>query len=142
MTKSWGPAHAPRWRSDTVLVVTTIDELRTHFTNPNAWRLWSSASLSLVECMHRRRSLSSRTVEPLTSLKNRVLERRRPRSRKAPLPTSPPASLTVIVLGFQTVSDPQITEGNCATADVERKWRCLYRIGEAILYINLLRAST
>jgi hypothetical protein len=92
--------------------------------------------------MHKCRFSSSNAFEPLTSLGNRVPERRRPKSRKAPLPTSPPASLTVIVLGCQTVSDPQITEGKRANADTDRRWRCRYNIGEAIQYMNLLRTST
>lgn len=115
----------------------------THSTKSSAWRLWSSASPSLVECRRKRRSSSSSlVVKFVTSLGNRVLERRRHKPRKAPLPTSAPAKSTVMVLGLPTVSDPQITGGKSASADMEEKEGCLYRIGAAMLYINLLRTST
>src|SRR6266403_905659 len=104
---------------------------KTHSTNSKASRLLSSVAPSFVECKHKRRSSSSSLVAKLvpTSLGNRVVERRRNKSRNAPLPTSAPAKFAVMVRGLQTVSEPQIPVGKRAMADMDGKWGCLYRIG-------------
>ena len=47
-----------------------------------------------------------------------------------------------MVLGFHIVSDPQITEGKRIIENMDGKYRCLYKIGEAVSYINLFKTST
>lgn len=87
--------------------------LRVNFTNSSVWRLWSSAS---------NRPLSACTGVDLIWLSLRHLSETESSGGNAQVTKGTPFLFPCQLNGgFQTVSDPQITEGKRDTAAAERR---------------------